>query len=86
MCACLSRHIHSLVMLATGVCWSLYGLLVIDDMSVYLPNLLGVLLALVQLSLFGVYGFSPSKPGSGLASAADRDRDLLPYSVLKLED
>lgn len=69
-------------MFATGVCWSLYGLLVIDDMTVYLPNMLGVLLATVQLSLFALYGFAAT-PNSKLLSS---DRDVLPYSVLKLDD
>jgi hypothetical protein len=67
-------------MLATGICWSLYGWFVIDDMSVYLPNLLGVLLACVQLSLFAVYGFAPNSKVLG------DGRTVLPYSVLKLDD
>jgi len=70
----------SLVMFATGLCWSLYGLLVIDDISVYLPNLLGTLLACVQLSLFAVYGFPDT------LSSKPRGDTVLPYSVLKLDD
>jgi hypothetical protein len=54
---------------------------VINDMSVYLPNMLGVVLALVQLSLFGIYGFA-----SNAASKLSDDKGTLPYSVLKLED
>ena len=65
-------------MFSTGLCWSLYGLLVIDDMSVYIPNLLGTLLGLVQLSLFVMYGVH--KPTSR------PDSDILPHSVIKLDD
>lgn len=36
--------------------WSLYGLLEANDAIVYVPNLIGLFLACIQLSLFVVYG------------------------------
>ena len=41
--------------------WSLYGKLVADEIVVWLPNALGLLLASVQLSLFAIYGFGAEK-------------------------
>lgn len=40
-----------------GLSWGLYGLLVVNDPLVYLPNAVGLMLATVQLSLFAKYGF-----------------------------
>ena len=67
-------------MFMAGVCWSLYGWLVIHDVRVYLPNMLGVLLAALQLALFAVYGIATPS-----AKLLDHERTL-PFSVLKLED
>lgn len=90
---CPTAVLFSLVLFSTGLCWSLYGWLVIDDISVYLPNALGLLLASVQLSLFVVYGFPPPATaavggGGGLIGTLFKESrsDVLPYSVLKLED
>lgn len=36
--------------------WALYGVIEVNDPIVYIPNIIGLLLASVQLSLFLVYG------------------------------
>jgi solute carrier family 50 (sugar transporter) len=43
--------------------WSLYGIIIAHDVIIYLPNVIGLVLASVQLSLFAFYGF-----GSGDAN------------------
>ena len=47
------------------VAWSGYGWLVIDDAYIYVPNLLGLAAATVQLSLFLVYGVERAHKGGG---------------------
>ena len=42
--------------------WSLYGLLEVNDEIVYIPNLIGLCLATVQLSCFYVYGMPTDTP------------------------
>ena len=41
--------------------WGAYGLLVAQDPYIYAPNILGVLAATVQLSLFAKYGIHKPK-------------------------
>lgn len=36
--------------------WALYGIIEANDVIVYMPNIIGLLLACVQLSLFVIYG------------------------------
>ena len=49
--------------MTTGCClvWFLYGLLV-NDIYVYGPNVIGLLSGMAQLCLFAVYGFAKVKP------------------------
>lgn len=42
--------------------WSAYGLLVANDILIYGPNLVGLFLASIQMSLFAVFGLPPAKP------------------------
>ena len=42
--------------------WSLYGLIVAKDFMVYAPNLVGLLLASVQLFLYAWLGFPGGSP------------------------
>ena len=55
--------------------WSLYGLVVSKDPLIYGPNLLGLLLAIVQLLLFVIFGF-PST--IDINTAASKDLEVLP--------
>ena len=41
--------------------WCLYGKLVADEVVVWLPNALGLMLASVQLLLFAISGFGSEK-------------------------
>eukprot|EP01034_Spumella_vulgaris_P039500 gene39500-48808_t len=47
----------SLVMWVNNMSWTAYGYLVADDVLIYGPNALSLLLSSLQLSLFVVYGF-----------------------------
>lgn len=40
--------------------WSLYGIILAHDYNVYVPNLLGLLLATVQILLYAMYGAEDS--------------------------
>ncbi|ODM98199.1 Sugar transporter SWEET1 [Orchesella cincta] len=55
--------------------WWMYGILT-ADVYMQIPNLLGTLLALVQLALFAVYPSGPSSP-SRPPSSAEHKYDLL---------
>mmetsp|Transcript_27017 Transcript_27017/g.37249 ORF Transcript_27017/g.37249 Transcript_27017/m.37249 type:complete len:254 (+) Transcript_27017:3-764(+) len=37
--------------------WSLYGIILAHDFNVYIPNLLGLILASIQIFLYAIYGF-----------------------------
>lgn len=41
-------------------CWFLYGYLIVDDIMIYGPNSMGLLLASIQMFLYILYGFPPS--------------------------
>ena len=41
--------------------WSAYGLLVANDVMIYGPNLVGLLLSSIQMALFGLFGLPPAK-------------------------
>jgi hypothetical protein len=47
----------SLVMWINNFSWTAYGYLVADDVLIYGPNALSLLLSSLQLSLFVIYGF-----------------------------
>lgn len=59
--------------------WSLYGLFVAADPLIYGPNMFGLLLATVQLSLFVVFGVQSSSSDGHYVEVPD------PYR-LKLEE
>ena len=65
----------SLMTFFNALSWSLYGLLVSKDPLIYGPNLLGLLLAIVQLLLFVIFGF-PS--AIDVNTAASKDLEVLP--------
>jgi len=48
----------SLTTFGNALSWSLYGLIIAHDPMVYIPNLLGLLLAIFQLILFVIFGFA----------------------------
>lgn len=50
----------SLTTFFNALSWMLYGILVAHDPMIYGPNSLGLLLAMIQLSLFAVLGFGDS--------------------------
>jgi solute carrier family 50 protein (sugar transporter) len=43
--------------------WSSYGILIANDPMIYVPNIIGLTLATIQLSLFGIYGM-PKETGA----------------------
>ena len=49
----------SLIMWLNSLCWLLYGVMISKDLMIIGPNLLGLLLASLQLLLFLVFGFPP---------------------------
>jgi len=51
--------IVSLAMLMNGISWAAYGWYIANDKYIYIPNILGTMAGLIQLSLFVIY---PSKP------------------------
>ena len=51
----------SLVMWINNMSWTAYGYLVAEDVLIYGPNALSLLLSSLQLSLFVVYGFGSSE-------------------------
>lgn len=50
----------SFVIWLNSISWLLYGLLVAHDILIYGPNVLGFMLASLQMSLFAVYGIKPT--------------------------
>lgn len=50
----------SLITWMNAMCWVGYGYLIANDVLIYGPNLLGLGLATLQMSLFAVYGFPPA--------------------------
>jgi solute carrier family 50 (sugar transporter) len=42
--------------------WSMYGLLVANDPMIYGPNLMGLVLASIQMSLYVIFGLPPKVP------------------------
>jgi solute carrier family 50 (sugar transporter) len=44
--------------------WSMYGLMVANDPMIYGPNLLGLALASVQMSLYLIFGLPPKTPAA----------------------
>lgn len=50
----------SFVIWLNSISWLLYGVLVAHDILIYGPNILGFLLASVQMSLFAIYGIKPA--------------------------
>ena len=50
----------SFVIWLNSISWLLYGFLVAHDILIYGPNILGFILASVQMSLFAIYGIRPS--------------------------
>eukprot|EP01039_Chlorochromonas_danica_P003937 gene3938-4305_t len=51
----------SLMTWGNALCWTLYGFLVADDIMLYGPNSVGLLLASIQMALFAIYGFPAQK-------------------------
>ena len=50
----------SFVIWLNSISWLLYGLLVAHDILIYGPNVLGFMLASLQMSLFAIYGIKPT--------------------------
>jgi len=65
----------SLMTFFNALSWSLYGLLVSKDPLIYGPNLLGLILAIIQLLLFVVFGFPSS---IDISTAASKDLEVVP--------
>ena len=73
----------SLMTFGNALSWSLFGVVVAKDPLVYAPNLLGLILTVIQLSLFCFYGFSKKSDGTTLkyiqlGEGAAINRDNLP--------
>lgn len=49
----------SFVIWLNSISWLLYGSLVAHDILIYGPNILGFILASIQMSLFAIYGIKP---------------------------
>lgn len=71
--------------------WALYGVIEVDDPIVYIPNIIGLLLASVQLSLFVVYGM-PSEIETDnsydlvdLAKSADKMDENVKTALVKCD-
>ena len=54
----------SFLMFCNAIGWSSYGILLAKDPFVTVPNLVGLALAIVQLSMFGLFGFPTLKKNS----------------------
>lgn len=52
----------SITTFLNALSWSLYGIIEVNDPIVYTPNLIGLFLAVIQLSLFLIYGFPSEAP------------------------
>ena len=52
----------SITTFLNALSWSLYGVIEVNDPIVYTPNLIGLFLATIQLSLFIIYGFPSELP------------------------
>lgn len=77
----------SLMTFGNALSWSLFGIIIAKDPLVYVPNLLGFVLTVIQLSLFCCYGFgdrSAQKKDVGaakyiqLSEGAAINKDQLP--------
>ena len=51
-----------------GLCWALFGILVIQDQNIYMPNLLGMCCNIVNIILVMVY---PSKAAPSAKAVRD---------------
>ena len=51
-----------------GLCWALFGILVIQDQNIYMPNLLGMCCNIVNIILVMVY---PSKAAASAKAVRD---------------
>jgi hypothetical protein len=60
----------SLVTWLNTFSWVLYGWIVAHDSMILLPNLLGLLLASLQMALFAIYGVATAKTDGGTSSWA----------------
>jgi solute carrier family 50 (sugar transporter) len=58
----------SFVIWLNSISWLLYGVLVAHDILIYGPNILGFLLASVQMSLFAIYGIKPAVKSAEVVS------------------
>eukprot|EP01036_Dinobryon_divergens_P032350 gene32350-41914_t len=67
--------------------WSLYGIIVANDFMVYAPNLIGLLLASVQLFLYAWLGF-PSGSHEGLSEMEFQNLEVgkNPYITVNTSD
>lgn len=45
----------------SNISWMCYGYLVVNDVIIYAPSILGFALTSIQLALFLIYGFTPEK-------------------------
>jgi solute carrier family 50 (sugar transporter) len=49
----------------SSLSWSLYGLIVVHDVKIVVPSIIGLILATIQMSMFVLFGFGPpSRPHS----------------------
>ena len=58
----------SFVIWLNSISWLLYGSLVAHDILIYGPNIIGFILASVQMSLFAIYGIKPAERKSEVVS------------------
>jgi solute carrier family 50 (sugar transporter) len=58
----------SFVIWLNSISWLLYGSLVAHDILIYGPNIIGFILASVQMSLFAIYGIKPAERKSEMVS------------------
>lgn len=64
--------------------WALYGMVEANDPIIYIPNLIGLFLACIQLSLFVIYGF-PVKNSVDVIKSAEYE-SISKVDVLELGD
>lgn len=78
----------SLTTFGNALSWSLYGLIIAHDPMVYVPNLLGLLLAIFQLLLFVIFGFDKDASNSNDIFSSKNDeatpiKNIVAYNPLK---
>jgi solute carrier family 50 protein (sugar transporter) len=47
---------------ASSLSWSLYAMVVVYDINIAIPSVIGLMLSSMQLAMFVIYGFGPPRP------------------------